>query len=41
MNQWDYAADLGALGYPGYSYVKGLSTAGPGVAAQRAKRARP
>jgi hypothetical protein len=30
MNQRDYAADLGALGYPGFSYVKGLTTADPG-----------
>ena len=29
MNQRDYAADLGALGYPGFSYVKGLSIAVP------------
>jgi len=30
MNQQEYAADLGALGYPGFSYVKGLTTADPG-----------
>jgi len=30
MNQQEYAADLGALGYPGFSYVKGLTTAAPG-----------
>ena len=29
MNQRDYAADLGALGYPGFAYVKALSIADP------------
>jgi hypothetical protein len=30
MNQRDYVADLGALGYPGFPHVRGLTTADPG-----------
>ena len=29
MNKWNYAADLGALGYRKFSYIKGMATRGP------------